>query len=555
MNRVKRLLARLLSTILLIAAAAWLALPYYTPLILSTLAESHGYRLVALHIERPQRSSLHIASLQLENRTQTLQLSATSITLHYALHKLLTQSVERIQIEQLMIQQQQTQATDPQPAPLQPFTRAIPLQRLEIEQLHYQQGALEIDGTLSATAHEEAINGSVQLSLSPDPLHPGSIWMGNQPLQMESRFNLKQHPTEGITGALKLTATVDDLSEAPIQLSLEGEINGASLSALHATLELPAGELELLDGVLSKQGYRGKLKLHRGDLAQLQQLAMRTPLGEQLTPLKNLSGQITLETEIEGLLEAEPDTLPLKRLQGQLIGVAFEQYGIKVSGLDYPLQLSIDPQPRRFTLHPGPVTIDRIELPAMGEQPSQRIQSLTSILSGALTTGTGGNPLTMALEESRASVLGGTLSIPHAHLPLQEQSPIDIALSGVDLSEIMALLESETLELQGSISGHLPLFYSRGIYTIQHGHLTADAPGAIRFQPLNGESLQALTGDVSRVLSDFRYQTLESSLDFDSASGSARLEAQLLGHNPAFMEGRAVELNLLIEEQLNIRLQ
>jgi hypothetical protein len=279
---------------------------------------------------------------------------------------------------------------------------------------------------------------------------------------------------------------------------------------------------------------------------------MHSALGEGISSLKQLSGAVVVEAEIEGSLNRPHHSLPLKTLKGELSAVGFELYGVKVAGIDYPLHLSADSN--RLTLHPNRITIDRIELPAIGDDAPKRIESLTSTLAGTLRSDRKDQRLSIELSESHAALLGGEISIPHGRFPLNSQSQIDIELSGIELTEVTSLLGGESLELQGSLSGHLPLSYREGVYTIHDGHLSADAPGGvIRLRPHHAERLHALAGDTSKVLSNFRYHTLNSRLNFDSGSLRARLQSKIMGHNPEFMEGKAIELNLTIEEQLKIQ--
>ena len=127
------------------------------------------------------------------------------------------------------------------------------------------------------------------------------------------------------------------------------------------------------------------------------------------------------------------------------------------------------------------------------------------------------------------------------------------------LAQIVALQQSEDIQAQGILEGRLPVTLAAGRITIDKGYLRALPPGGtIRY--LANDASRALGGNsrelalALELLSDFRYEVLSSDVELDS-DGNLLLGLSLAGHNPGQYEGRAVNFNINLEQNLDPLLQ
>lgn len=153
-----------------------------------------------------------------------------------------------------------------------------------------------------------------------------------------------------------------------------------------------------------------------------------------------------------------------------------------------------------------------------------------------------------------AKLLGGSVrmipdSIDFSDLPQQFAA----AAYGLDIREMLRLYPAEGLNGSGLLDGYLPVILTRKGVVIDNGHLTARAPGGV--MQLRSPGIVSLGRSnpamqlVVKALDDFRYSLLSSSLSL-SAEGQMLLGLKLGGSNPALEDGRVVNLNINLEENL-----
>lgn len=164
-------------------------------------------------------------------------------------------------------------------------------------------------------------------------------------------------------------------------------------------------------------------------------------------------------------------------------------------------------------------------------------------------------PLQSTLELTSHSIkgLGGNISIPNQNYSLTNSFALPIVFEKISLGELMRQYPSNKISIDGDVSGTIPIHWDSNQLTVDRGYLDALAPGGhlqvdsstlIQFAGSN-PSLQTLAG----VLSNFYYQQLSTVVDYND-NGKLTLEVQLKGSNPELENGRPVELNLSLEEDL-----
>jgi hypothetical protein len=159
-----------------------------------------------------------------------------------------------------------------------------------------------------------------------------------------------------------------------------------------------------------------------------------------------------------------------------------------------------------------------------------------------------------ALAVRRASwkVAGGEIRTEKVTLaPRAERTAVTLEARDLDLAELLALVELEGLSGTGRLRGTLPLVVTDESVLTEGGELEATGGGTLEYRP--NERTRALAesrpydlGLAISAFEDFRYEALDARLDGD-LRGETRIALHVRGVNPAFQDGRPVELNLNLE--------
>jgi hypothetical protein len=161
----------------------------------------------------------------------------------------------------------------------------------------------------------------------------------------------------------------------------------------------------------------------------------------------------------------------------------------------------------------------------------------------------------LTLTQANAGALGGQLSIApgswnFAAVPVT----VPLELDSLSLSQLLLVYPAEGLAGTGILSGTIPLVVdpATGV-RVERGRMGALEPGG-QLQ-LSAERLRALGQKnktmelVSKALENFRYSALSSDIDYDE-NGTLILGLHLKGNSPEVGDGRAVVLNINIEENI-----
>lgn len=159
------------------------------------------------------------------------------------------------------------------------------------------------------------------------------------------------------------------------------------------------------------------------------------------------------------------------------------------------------------------------------------------------------------LDINTVDLLGGTVTTLPVTIPLDDLSfSSAIAVTGVDLGQLIALEQQEGLSGTGTLNGQMPIDVSNGALSIVGGQVISTSEGGwIRFEP--PLELQALTKTNQAlaiafdVLRDMHYERLDIKFDYQPG-GEALLKTHLKGHNPSWNNGRPVDFTINIEENI-----
>lgn len=165
------------------------------------------------------------------------------------------------------------------------------------------------------------------------------------------------------------------------------------------------------------------------------------------------------------------------------------------------------------------------------------------------------NPSQWQLQSFGADVLGG-------HIDLEEPSifsypfsgnTFPMKLSNLRVDSILELYQEQGLSGSGALNGRVPLVLDKDGIHFDDARLSSPAPGGhIRYLGKSGAELGAAGKQLAMavgLLENFLYDRLDINADFEP-SGRMVLKLALLGHNPEYFEGRQVNFNINVEENL-----
>lgn len=127
-----------------------------------------------------------------------------------------------------------------------------------------------------------------------------------------------------------------------------------------------------------------------------------------------------------------------------------------------------------------------------------------------------------------------------------------LLLSNLQLEEILRLYEAQGVSGRGVISGEIPVILESGGLHIDNGNLQSLGGGNIAFASDKSAAMGSTNPQLAmtlRLLEDFRYDSLGIEANF-APSGQLQLGVQLSGRNPAEFDGRQINFNINVEENM-----
>lgn len=162
----------------------------------------------------------------------------------------------------------------------------------------------------------------------------------------------------------------------------------------------------------------------------------------------------------------------------------------------------------------------------------------------------------LAFGAGRIAAFAGTVaSAPFEVMVEPLDADIVLDLEGLALAELLAL-EGEDVRGTGVLDGRLPIRVRGGALQISGGQIAARPPGGTIALT---DSLAQSTGQPGldfalRALTDFRYSALSGDVSY-APSGELALALSLRGSNPAVEQGRAIQYNLNLTNNIPLLLQ
>ena len=162
------------------------------------------------------------------------------------------------------------------------------------------------------------------------------------------------------------------------------------------------------------------------------------------------------------------------------------------------------------------------------------------------------NPNIISLSEFSAGLLDGSVSLKQVNYDMtKKEAETTLLFDNIPLQKLLDLQGSKKIFATGTVRGSLPVRIKGGLFEIMKGDMTAEQSGQIIYATTPEERAAANQGmrTTYEALSNFLYVHLVSSINM-APDGKSVISIQLKGTNPDFQAGRAIELNLSVDQNL-----
>ena len=165
------------------------------------------------------------------------------------------------------------------------------------------------------------------------------------------------------------------------------------------------------------------------------------------------------------------------------------------------------------------------------------------------------NPLNLniaSLSDFSAEFFGGRIAITRLDYDMQKQEgETMLQLDNISLQKLLDLQGTKKVFATGTVRGTIPVKLKNGVFEIKDGGMNAEQSGQIIYATTPEERAAANQGlrTTYEALSNFLYVQLLSSINM-APDGKSAISIQLKGTNPDFQNGRSIELNLNVEQNL-----
>ena len=257
---------------------------------------------------------------------------------------------------------------------------------------------------------------------------------------------------------------------------------------------------------------------------------------------------LTLErgrTRAEGQLILPFNDTPLSlNAEVEVLDIAGIYDTISFSGLRSQLLLQSDGD--NFSLQLADGYIQRLQY-GMSHGPGELQLDYQGTLASPLTG-------TLEIKENRLSVLNGVISLlPGSYDLSQPEHTFNVDISQLDIARLLTEYPAADITGSGLLSGNIPVRWTpQGVF-VEQGRIAALPPGGqLQYRSERAHDMaqsNLAMGIVMNALDDFHYSELQGDVTYIE-DGTLQLGLLIEGHNPALQGGRAVRLEITLEEDL-----
>ncbi|NTV06522.1 MAG: hypothetical protein HGA59_08460 [Chlorobiaceae bacterium] len=162
------------------------------------------------------------------------------------------------------------------------------------------------------------------------------------------------------------------------------------------------------------------------------------------------------------------------------------------------------------------------------------------------------NMNTVALSDFSAGFLDGTVAIGHIDYDMaKKEGETMLQVNNIPLQKLLDMQGTKKIYATGNLRGNIPVKMKNDVFEIRDGGMNAEQSGQIIYATTPEERAAANQGlrTTYEALSNFLYVHLVSSINM-APDGKSIITIQLKGTNPDFQNGRPIELNLNVEQNL-----
>lgn len=426
--------------------------------------------------------------------------------------------------------------------------------------------------------------GSLPAVLAVPNWQAGGLGGENATLAGELRFegNSDVQQFSATELELQLARLSHELGSAELALAIEGltvtaaQDLTASLSLTSRRLSVDLPGIEVINPAVSSSWSLDANRLSgSGTLSIDRELRVEFAASHDLV---SQAGQVSLELEPLQISDARPLTryvtlpdLEADIVAGSVAGTSSLTWQPSASGwqLSVPLSLELDGLSGfaadllfvDFTTRlearyqdgrlqsPGslPATVATVDVGL----PMNRIDWEYGFDLGIPVSAANGSPGTVTINGLRTAMLGGTVEIPEfVYDRAAQTNRLRVVLSRLELSEIVALANYPELQVEGTVSGYLPLLLGPEGIALEQGLVSALQPGgSIRYTPPATTAGNASVELLNEALSNYLFQTLNAELEYGE-NGDLEMAVQLRGSNPDMRGGQPINLNVSIANNI-----
>ncbi|WP_432470500.1 YdbH domain-containing protein [Amphritea sp. HPY] len=166
-----------------------------------------------------------------------------------------------------------------------------------------------------------------------------------------------------------------------------------------------------------------------------------------------------------------------------------------------------------------------------------------------------GRKARIELASANARLLGGEITtLPLAFNPSEPEIDTALALTNLDLAQVIALEQQPGLTGQGTLNGQMPFRYQQGKISISDGQINSNTEGGwIRFDPPAEFMALTQTNPSLKIafdaLRNFNFSSLGIRLNL-AEDGDAILNTRIKGFNPDWNNSQPIDFSVNIEENI-----
>ena len=258
-------------------------------------------------------------------------------------------------------------------------------------------------------------------------------------------------------------------------------------------------------------------------------------------PVDVVTGVVHGDMQLSWDIASDIETLSAQvQLKIENLGGAFDEYFFSGLGTEFAISVL----PAINTVQPVQLQIESIDA-------GFPVTDVTAQLS--VSQQGPDAPLQIDLHSALAQALGGYVALQPASIDLaQAEHELGMVLIRTDVDIIVRLQEIDDLDASGRLSGQIPIQINEAGVTVSDGRIYALEPGGlIRY----GGDVSAVSsaagpaGFVFEALQHFEYSSMNVFPEY-SPDGTLDMRLEIRGRNPQVEEGRPINLNINLEQNL-----